>query len=149
MSALIFIVNDPLNKIGNIQTFNFTVFGMENSLFYALLALLSFIVILFIRIPRYSKIVRDRMIAFSIFCLFTVFFWAGFEQGAGSLPIYTRDFTDRFLEGGAATLFKITDLLVTVIPLAIITYVLINLFRITYRKIALSNTILGLSLIHI
>ena len=147
VSALIFIVNDPLNKIGNIQTFNFTVFGMENSLFYALLALLSFILILFIRIPRYSKIVRDRMIAFSIFSLFTVFFWAGFEQGAGSLPIYTRDFTDRFLEGGAATLFKIIDLLVTVIPLAIITYVLINLFRITYRKIALSNTILAFSFI--
>ena len=87
------------------------------------------------------------MIAFSIFSLFTVFFWAGFEQGAGSLPIYTRDFTDRFLEGGAATLFKIIDLLVTVIPLAIITYVLINLFRITYRKIALSNTILAFSFI--
>ena len=120
---------------------------MENSLFYALLALLSFIVILFIRIPRYSKIVRDRMIAFSIFCLFTVFFWAGFEQGAGSLPIYTRDFTDRFLEGGAATLFKTIDLLVTVIPLAIITYVLINLFKITYKKIALSNIILGFSFI--
>ena len=147
VSALIFIVNDPLSKIGNIQTFNFTVFGMENSLFYALLALISFMVILFIRIPRYSRIVRDRMIAFSIFCLFTVFFWAGFEQGAGSLPIYTRDFTDRFLEGGAATLFKITDLLVTVIPLAIITYVLINLFKITYKKIALSNMILGLSFI--
>jgi len=147
VSALIFIVNDPLSKIGNIQTFNFTVFGMENSLFYALLALISFMVILFIRIPRYSKIVRDRMIAFSIFCLFTVFFWAGFEQGAGSLPIYTRDFTDRLLEGGAATLFKITDLLVTVIPLAIITYVLINLFKITYKKIALSNAILGFSFI--
>ena len=147
VSALIFIVNDPLSKIGNIQAFNFTVFGMENSLFYALLALLSFIVILFIRIPRYSKIVRDRMIAFSIFCLFTVFFWAGFEQGAGSLPIYTRDFTDRFLEGGAATLFKTIDLLVTVIPLAIITYVLINLFKITYKKIALSNIILGFSFI--
>ena len=145
VSALIFIINDPLSKIGNIQAFNFTVFGMENSLFYALLSLISFMVILFIRIPRYSRIVRDRMIAFSIFCLFTVFFWAGFEQGAGSLPIYTRDFTDRFLEGGAATLFKITDLLVTVIPLAIITYVLINLFKITYKKIALSNMILGLS----
>ncbi|MBT3560204.1 MAG: peptide MFS transporter [Flavobacteriaceae bacterium] len=145
--ALIFIVNDPLSKIGNIQTFNFTVFGMGDSLFYALLAVISFIIVLIIRIPRYSKIVRDRMIAFSIFCLFTVFFWAGFEQGAGSLPIYTRDFTDRFLDGSAATIFKIIDLLVTVIPLAIITYVLINLFRITYKKIALSNTILGLSFI--
>ena len=142
ISALIFIVNDPLSKIGDIDTFNFTVFGMEDSLFYALLAVITFVLILIIRIPRYSIIVRDRMIAFAIFSLFTVFFWAGFEQGAGSLPIYTRDFTDRFLEGGAATTFKIIDLLVTVIPLAIITYVLINLFKMTYKKIALSNSIL-------
>ena len=147
ISALIFIVNDPLSKIGDIDTFNFTVFGMEDSLFYALLAVITFVLILIIRIPRYSIIVRDRMIAFAIFSLFTVFFWAGFEQGAGSLPIYTRDFTDRFLEGGAATTFKIIDLLVTVIPLAIITYVLINLFKMTYKKIALSNSILGFSFI--
>ena len=147
ISALIFIVNDPLSKIGNIDTFNFTIFGMQDSLFYALLAVITFFIILIIRIPRYSIIVRDRMIAFAIFSLFTVFFWAGFEQGAGSLPIYTRDFTDRFLEGGAATTFKIIDLLVTIIPLGIITYVLINLFKMTYKKIALSNSILGFSFI--
>ncbi|MBN09711.1 MAG: MFS transporter [Flavobacteriaceae bacterium] len=146
-SALIFIINDPLSKIGNIDTFNFTVFTLEDSLFFAILAIISFFAILIIRIPRYSKIVRDRMIAFSVFCLFTVFFWAGFEQGACSLPIYTRDFTNRFLDGGAAILFKIIDLLVTVIPLGIITYVLIKLFMVTYKKVKLSNTILGLSFI--
>ena len=71
--------------------------------------------------------------AFAIFCLFTVFFWAAFEQAAGSLPLYTRDFTDRFLEGNSASLFKLIDLLVTVIPLGIITFVLIKLFQNTYK----------------
>ena len=85
------------------------------------------------------------MIAFAIFCLFTVFFWAAFEQAAGSLPLYTRDFTDRFLEGNSASLFKLIDLLVTVIPLGIITFVLIKLFQNTYKKILLSNLILGIS----
>lgn len=144
-SALIFIVNDPLNKIGGIQALNVTLFGMENSLFFALLAAITFIVLLIIRIPRYTKIERDRMIAFSIFCLFTVFFWAAFEQAAGSLPLYTRDFTNRILEGSAASAFKIIDLLVTVVPLGIITYVLIMLFKKTYTRISRSNIILGFS----
>ncbi len=147
ISALIFIINDPLNKIGDIQTLNFTIAGMGNSLFFALLAALTFVLLLIIRLPRYIKIERDRMIAFAIFCIFTIFFWAAFEQAAGSLPIYTRDFTDRFLEGNAAMGFKIIDLIVTVVPLLIITYVLLSLFRKTFNRIGLSNIILGTSFV--
>jgi len=147
LSALIFIINDPLSQIGQINTLNFTIAGMKDSLFFALLAAISFILLLIIRIPRYSKIERDRMIAFTIFCLFTVFFWAAFEQAAGSLPIYTRDFTDRFLEGNAANIFKLIDLIVTVVPLLIITYVLWSLFRQTFSRIGRSNIILGSSFV--
>ena len=145
LSALIFIINDPLSQIGQINTLNFTIAGMKNSLFFAVLAAVSFILLLIIRIPRYTKIERDRMIAFTIFCIFTVFFWAAFEQAAGSLPIYTRDFTDRFLEGNAANIFKLIDLIVTVVPLLIITYVLWSLFRQTFSRIGRSNIILGFS----
>ena len=147
LSALIFIINDPLSKIGGIDVLNFTYFGMENSLFFALLAFISFIMLLSVRIPRYAPIVRDRMIVFTIFCVFTVFFWAAFEQGAGSLPLYTRDFTDRFLEGNSALLFKVIDISVTVIPLLIITYVLFSLFKKTFEEIALSNIVLGISFV--
>ena len=87
------------------------------------------------------------MIAFSIFCIFTIFFWAAFEQAAGSLPIYTRDYTNRILEGSAATTFKIVDLIVTVVPLCVITYVLLSLFRKTFNRIGLSNIILGFSFV--
>ena len=147
VSALIFIVNDPLSKIGGIDILNFTCFGMENSLFFALIAFIAFIALLLVRIPRYTPIVRDRMIVFTIFCIFTVFFWAAFEQGAGSLPLYTRDFTDRFLEGNTALIFKVVDISVTVIPLLIITYVLISLFKKTFTEILFSNLVLGLSFI--
>ncbi|MGB1391130.1 MAG: peptide MFS transporter [Flavobacteriaceae bacterium] len=145
VSALIFIINDPLSKIGNIQALNFSIAGMSDSLFFALIAAISFIILLIVRIPRYTKIERDRMIAFTIFCLFTIFFWAAFEQAAGSLPIYTRDFTDRILEGTAGSVFKIIDLLVTVVPMMVITYVLMKLFTKTFSKISLSNIILGIS----
>ena len=147
LSALIFIINDPLSQIGQIYTLNFTVAGMKDSVFFALLAAISFILLLIIRIPRYSRIERDRMIAFTIFCLFTVFFWAAFEQAAGTLPIYTRDFTNRFLEGNAANIFKLIDLIVTVVPLLIITYVLWSLFRKTFSRIGRSNIILGFSFV--
>ena len=147
VSALIFIINDPLSKIGGIDILNFTYFGMENSLFFALIAFVAFIALLLVRIPRYTPIVRDRMIVFTIFCIFTVFFWAAFEQGAGSLPLYTRDFTDRFLEGNSALIFKVVDISVTVIPLLIITYVLISLFKKTFSEILFSNLVLGLSFI--
>ena len=147
VSALIFIINDPLSKIGGIDILNFTCFGMENSLFFALIAFIAFIALLLVRIPRYTPIVRDRMVVFTIFCIFTVFFWAAFEQGAGSLPLYTRDFTDRFLEGNSALIFKVVDISVTVIPLLIITYVLISLFKKTFSEILFSNLVLGLSFI--
>ncbi|MDA9627646.1 peptide MFS transporter [Flavobacteriaceae bacterium] len=145
VSALIFIINDPLSKIGNINTLNFSIAGMSDSLFFALVAAITFIILLIVRIPRYTRIERDRMIAFTIFCLFTIFFWAAFEQAAGSLPIYTRDFTDRILEGTAGSIFKVIDLLVTVIPMLVITYVLVKLFNKTFSKISLSNIILGIS----
>ena len=145
ISALIFIINDPLSKIGNIQVLNFSIAGMSDSLFFALIAAITFIILLIVRIPRYTKIERDRMIAFTIFCLFTIFFWAAFEQAAGSLPIYTRDFTDRILEGTAGSIFKVIDLFVTVIPMLVITYVLVKLFNKTFNKISLSNIILGIS----
>jgi len=147
VSAMIFIINDPLYKIGNISTLNFTIAGLENSLFFALLAALSFVLLLIIRLPRYVKLERDKMIAFAIFSIFTIFFWAAFEQAAGSLPIYTRDFTNRMLEGNAALGFKIVDLIVTVVPLLVITYVLLSLFRKTFNRIGLSNVILGFSFV--
>ena len=145
ISALIFIINDPLSKLGNINALNFSIAGMSDSLFFALVAAITFIILLVVRIPRYTRIERDRMIAFTIFCLFTIFFWAAFEQAAGSLPIYTRDFTDRILEGTAGSIFKVIDLLVTVVPMVVITYVLVKLFNKTFNKISLSNIILGIS----
>ena len=144
-SAFIFIINDPLSKIGGIDSLNFAIAGMENSLFFALVAAISFIVLLLVRLPSYERIERDRLIVFGIFCIFTVFFWAAFEQAAGSLPIYTRDFTDRILEGGAATVFRVINFSVTVIPLMIITFVLFKLFGQTWSRISTSNLILGFS----
>jgi len=87
------------------------------------------------------------MIAVMFFCFVTIFFWAIFEQAPGSLTIFARDYTDRILEGGAGTTFKIVNSLMAIIPLIILNYALYQLFRKTVGKYALSNVFLTISFI--
>jgi POT family proton-dependent oligopeptide transporter len=143
--AIVWILNDPVSKIGGTGIFNFQLFGMPGGNAIILFALALFLILLVSRLIRYTPFVRDRMIAVAIFAFFTIFFWASFEQAAGSMAIFARDYTQRALEGSAATTFKIVDLIVTVVPLLIITWVLYKLFTQTIRRIPLSNGILGTS----
>ena len=94
-----------------------------------------------------ANVVRDRIIAVLIFSVFTVFFWASFEQAGGSMTIFAEKFTQRELFGNSASLFKIADALLTIIPLIIITYVLIKLFKQTFKKYATGNIILSISFV--
>jgi POT family proton-dependent oligopeptide transporter len=61
------------------------------------------------------------------------------------MTLFARDYTERALTGNSATIFKMVDLFLTVVPLSIITWVLFLLFKKTYTKILWSNIILGLS----
>ena len=61
------------------------------------------------------------------------------------MTIFAKDYTNRILEGNAANIFRISNTLLTIVPLAIITYVLFKLFQITFKKYTLSNFFLGLS----
>ncbi len=92
-----------------------------------------------------SNVQRDRYIVVGILAFFTVFFWAAFEQAGGSMTIFAADYTDRVLEGNSANIFRIANTLLVVVPLIIITYVLLQLFKITFSKYALSNIFLGTS----
>lgn len=147
--GITWVINDPMSKIGDSNLFPFEMYGYEGSTVMILLALVLFIYLLISRIIRYQTIVRDRMIAVSIFAFFTVFFWSSFEQAAGSMSIFARDYTDRLLEGTAAITFKVIDTVITLIPLLIISWVLVMLFKQTIRRIALSNLFLGLSFVGI
>jgi POT family proton-dependent oligopeptide transporter len=108
---------------------------------------LIFISLLISRIVRYPVITRDRMIAIVLFAVFTIIFWASFEQAGGSMTLFAKDYTSRVLTGGAATAFNVADIIITVVPIAIITWVLYKLFRQTFSKYALSNIFLGTSFV--
>lgn len=96
-----------------------------------------------------KNIQRDRYIVVALLAFFTVFFWAAFEQASGSMNIFARDYTQRALTGNSALIFKIVDVLVSTIPLLIISWVLLKLFSQTFKKISLSNIVLGISFISI
>ncbi|MCB0706058.1 MAG: MFS transporter, partial [Saprospiraceae bacterium] len=145
--GLIWIINDPVSKIseGRINFLDFSLFGMDGPLVTIIFAGLIFIFLLVYRLIQYSSITRDRMMAVVFFAFVTIFFWALFEQAPGTLTVFARDYTNRILEGNAGLTFKIVNSMMTVIPLGIITWVLLLLFRQTFAKYSLSNLFLGLS----
>lgn len=112
-----------------------------------IIGLVLFLILVISRIMRYDFRLRDRMFAVILFVFFTVFFVLSFEQGASSLVIFARDFTNRTFEGTAATVFNVVNTLLTVIPLLFITWVLYLLFRQTFKKIAISNIFLGFAFV--
>ncbi|MGO2357386.1 peptide MFS transporter [Mesonia sp.] len=148
--GFLYLINDPVSKIGSMDLLpeKFFVdlsFGGEpisGSIGYALVGLLLFLVLVIGRISRYSKVVRDRMIAVVIFAFFTVIFFLCFEQAASSLVLFARDSVDRELTGAGALTFNIINALLTIIPLGIITWVLILLWKQTHKKILGANIVL-------
>lgn len=151
--GLLYLLNDPSSRIANIHLLPQKFLGLTNSISGAteiiFIGLFLFLFLIVSRIIRYEKIVRDRMIALIIFAVFTVFFWMSFEQGATSLVIFARDYTQRELTGNYALLFNITNTLITVIPLAIISWVLLLLYKQTHKTIKTSNLILIVSFLAI
>ena len=133
--------NDPLSKVGNMNLFDFTVGSLKGQDFAILVALILFLGVVISRLTRYTKVVRDRMIAVIIFAFFVIFFWMSFEQGASSLVIFARDNVDRTLEGTSLTIFNIVNAALTIIPLIIITYVVALLSKQTFGKAPLSNIV--------
>ncbi|QHI37008.1 Di-/tripeptide transporter [Kordia antarctica] len=145
LGGLSYLLNDPISKIGGYNLFDFELGGISGPYVVVLSSLALFLFLIASRIARYSTIVRDKIIAVSIFGLFTVVFFAAFEQALGSMTLFARDFTQRSLTGNSATIFKIVDLVLTVVPLVIITWVLYLLFKKTHKKILASNIVLALT----
>lgn len=141
--GFVWIINQPMSKIGDFNVLQFGTLDLSN--FTIELALGLFIVLLFSRISRYPKITKDRMNAIVIFAFLTILFWACFEQAGGSMTIFAESFTNRILTGTSATIFNIVNIIITVVPIAIISWVLFLLFKGTFKRFKLANVILGSS----
>ena len=141
--GFLYAFNDPLSKNGIIDMFSaLDLPFLRGQYLMIIVALILFIYLIASRIGRYDKIVRDRMIAVVFLAFFLIFFFMSFEQGATSLVIVARDYIDRSLTGTALATFNIINALLTIVPLALISWVLLKLAKATWKKIALSNIIL-------
>ncbi len=147
--GLVWIINDPVSKIsgGSVNFLNFSIFGLDGSNFTILFGLALFLFLLFYRLSKYSLVTKQRLYTVTIFATFVFTFFAIFEQAPGILTIFAKDYTNRVLEGSAGTIFKVVNSLIAIVPLAIITWVLILLFKQTFKKYAIGNIILSFSFI--
>src|SRR5690606_27965773 len=145
LGGLVWTINDPLSKITEVNLLKFGDQDFSNATI--ILSLILFLVLLISRVVRFGKVTRDRMLAIMMIAFFIIFFWAAFEQAGGSMSIFAKDYTNRVLSGNYALLFNIFDVIITVVPVAIISYVLFILLRRTYQKYLASNIVLGVSFI--
>lgn len=143
LGGLTWVINDPLSKIANINLLKFGDTDLSGPTITV--ALLLFVFLLISRVVRFSRIVRDRMLAVMMIASLIIFFWAAFEQAGGSMSIFAKDYTSRVLSGNYAMAFGIIDIIITVVPVAIISYVLFLLFKQTYKNYLASNLVLGFS----
>ena len=97
--------------------------------------------------PSLSKIEKDRLWVIVVLTFFTVFFWWAFEQSGGSMTIFSRDYTDRTLVGAGAAIFNTVNTVLTAGSMAVITWVLLKLFNVTWSKISFANMILASSFV--
>jgi POT family proton-dependent oligopeptide transporter len=96
---------------------------------------------------KLTNIEWDRISVILVFSAATVFFWWAFEQAGGSMTIFASDYTQRNLTGESSLIFNIVNTIITVVPMLVITYVLIMLFKNIFKKYFLSNIFLGTSFV--
>ncbi|MFY7947632.1 MAG: MFS transporter, partial [Gemmatimonas sp.] len=92
-----------------------------------------------------AHVVTDRLKAIFVFSFFTIFFWFAFEQAGGSMTIFAADYTDRTLVGGSGLLFKLINTAMTVVPLIILSWLLLRLYRNTGGKVWQANLSLAIA----
>ncbi len=147
--GMLWLINAPATKIskGSFNIFNFQLAGMSGNTVAILSALIIFLVLVGYRLTQYSKITREKLIAVLFFAIICVFFWAIFEQSPNSLTVFAKKYTNRVLTGDSSLVFLIFNSLLTLVPLIIINWVMLQLFKKTFKTYKLASIILSFSFV--
>ena len=145
--GLLWVINAPASKISDGKVDVFSFLGENGNATAILTALALFIILLVYRFTQYSKITREKLMAVTFFAFLAIFFWAIFEQSPNSLTIFAKDYTNRILEGSWSTVYLVVNSLMTILPLAIITWLMFKMFGQTFKNYAAANIILSLSFV--
>ena len=90
-----------------------------------------------------ASVVADRLKAILVLSFFTIFFWFAFEQAGGSMTVFAADYTDRSLSGAAGLSFKIINTAMTLVPLALLSWLLLRMVRQTGGRVWPAHLALG------
>lgn len=113
---------------------------------YLLPFLFVFVTYVVLRLRKYPKVERDRITVISLFAFFVVFFWLAFEQAGGTMTIFANDYTERDLTTPiAVTWFRGISLLLTFIPMLLLTWVLVSLAKKIFEAFPLTIVFTGIS----
>jgi proton-dependent oligopeptide transporter, POT family len=147
--GMMWLLNVPITKItkGSFNMFNFELFGLAGNTVAILTALVLFLILVSYRLTQYSQITREKLIAVFFFAIISVFFWAIFEQAPNSLTVFAKKYTNRVLTGDASLIFLVFNSLLTILPLIIINWVMLKLFKNTFKAYTLANLILSFSFV--
>lgn len=131
--------------------FSFTIGGFEinmgmPSLFF-ILSIIIFISLGVRRIGRYQKEEGDRLKVVFIIAFFVIFFWASFEQAGTSMNIFARDYTARTLSGDWGMIYRVIDILLSISPMLILTWIIYKLGTVIFKKYPLTIVFTTISFI--
>src|SRR5690606_14481435 len=87
--------------------------------------------------PRH--VVKDRLFVVGVLMIASIFFFLAFEQAGGFMSIFAKDFTQRALEGNAATTFMWIFAILSFFPNEAVTLVTIDLAILILSMYPLSN----------
>lgn len=99
--------------------------------------------------PIPANVVKDRLFVVAVLMIASIFFFLAFEQAGGSLSIFAKDYTQRVLEGNVATTFKWIDAILTIFPIAVVTFVLFSLARKIFKEYPLTIFFTSISFLSI
>lgn len=94
-----------------------------------------------------SKVETQRLIVVGILAFFSIFFWAAFEQAGSSMNIFASEYTDRSLEGNGAYWFKIISSIISLLPIAILTWLFVGTATKLGKKYIGAMSFMGLSVL--
>lgn len=133
------------------EMFSINLFGSEiaidmSTLFF-LLSLVVFVILGLTRLKRYQLIERDRLKVVFIIAFFVIFFWASFEQAGTTMNIFARDYTNRTLVGNWGLIYKIVDLIISITPMLVLTWVIYKLSNAIFKKYPLTIIFTSISFV--
>jgi len=103
--------------------------SLDLATLFFLASIVIFIILGVSRLKRYDSVERDRLTVIFIIAFFVIAFWASFEQAGTTMTIFARDYTNRVLTENWALVYKIIDLFISIVPMLVLSYVIIQLAR--------------------